>query len=117
MRQYISIHCQVSLNRGEIFQSKEVFENKLANIGRKLQSYHTDNAPFQSRAFQESLLSNNQTITFLGVGSHHQNGVSERAIKIAIWLTRTMMIHTIIMWLEQVDPEIFPMAMNQAVFI
>ena len=98
--QYISIKHQVSLNAGETVQSKEVFEQVMSSFGRKVKSYHTDNAPFQSKVFRESLVSDNQYITFSGVGAHHQNGVAERAIKTITWWARTMMLHAIIMWPE-----------------
>ena len=111
------IKHQVSLNAGETVQSKDVFEQVMSNFGRKVKSYHTDNAPFQSKVFRESLLSDNQTITFSGVGTHHQNGAAERAIKTITWWARTMMLHAIIMWPEHANTELWPMAMDQAVFI
>ena len=78
---YIFICHQVSLNAGETVMSKEGFEQVMAEVGRKVQSYHTDNAPFQSKTFRDSLNLENQSITFSGIGAHHQNGVVEREIK------------------------------------
>ena len=115
--QYISINHQVSLNAGETVQSKDIFEQEMANFGRKVKAYHTDNAPFQSKTFRESLISDNQPITFSGVGAHHQNGAAERAIKTITWWARTMMLHAIIMWPEHANTELWPMAMDQAVYI
>lgn len=70
---YICIHHQFSLNTGGNAQSKEMFEQVMSNVGRKVKSYHTDNVPFQLKTSMESLQSENQSITFYGVGSHHQN--------------------------------------------
>ena len=89
----------------------------MAGIGRKVRSYHTDNAPFQSKAFREALASEHQSITFSGVGAHHQNGAAERAIKTITWWARTMMLHAIIMWPSESNTELWPMAMDQAAFI
>ena len=86
--------------------SKEEFESVMSGVGRKVKSYHTDNAPFQSKAFREALVSENQSITFSGVGAHHQNGVAERAIKTITWWARTMMLHSIIMWPKKADTEL-----------
>ena len=69
--QYISINHQVSLNAEENVQSKDIFEVEMANFGRRVRAYHTDNAPFQSTTFRESLVSENQSITFNGVAAHH----------------------------------------------
>ena len=44
--EYILIHHQVLLNAGETVQSKEGFENEMANVSRKISSYHADNASF-----------------------------------------------------------------------
>ena len=90
---------------------------EMANFGRRVKAYHIDNAPFQSVTFRESLVSENQTITFSGVGAHHQNGAAERAIKTITWWARTMMLYAIIMWTEHANTELWPMAMDQAVFI
>ena len=61
-----------------------MFEYVMADVGRRVKAYHTDNAPFHSKVFRESLLeenpTHNQTITYSGVGAHHQNGADERAI-------------------------------------
>ena len=43
---YIDARHQVSLNAGETVQSKDRFEQVMADVGRKVKSYHTDNAPF-----------------------------------------------------------------------
>ena len=54
---------------------------------------------------------------FLGVGARHQNGSAERAIKTITCWTRTMILHSILIWQEQANTELWPMAMDQAVFI
>ena len=89
----------------------------MTGVGREVRSYHTDNAPFQSKAFRETLASEHQSITFSGVGAHHQNGAAERAIKTITWWTRTMMLHAIIMWPSESNTELWPMTTDQAVFI
>ena len=57
---FIHIKHQVSLNAGETVMSKEEFERVMSGVGRKVKSYHTDNDPFQSKAFREALVSENQ---------------------------------------------------------
>ena len=54
---------------------------------------------------------------FLGVGARHQNGAADGDIKTITWWARTMMLYAIIMWPEQANTELWPMAMNQVVFI
>jgi hypothetical protein len=47
----------------------------------KIKSFRADNAPFNAAEFKNYLENKGQTISFSGVGEHHQNGAAERAIK------------------------------------
>ena len=60
---------------------------------------------------------NHQTLKFSGVGAHHQNGVTERSIRTVIQLARAMLLHSTLMWPDQANLELWPYAMNQAVYI
>ena len=51
-----------------------------------LQSFPADNHPFQAKAFLDDLDLQDQTITYSGVGAHHQAGVAERGIKTVLQL-------------------------------
>ena len=70
---------QISLGIGETLKTKRAFERFAAEHGVKLQHFRLDNQPFDSQEFHEDLEDNDQTVSFSGVGSHHQNGVAERA--------------------------------------
>ena len=83
---FIYIKNQVSLRSGETIQGKLEFERMAAQYGVYISAYHADNHPFGSAEFQEQLKLQGQTITFSGVGAHHQNGAAERAIAtVARW--------------------------------
>jgi len=43
--------------------------------------YHTDNGIFRKQAFQEDVQAQRQTMTYCGVGAHHQNGLAEKLIR------------------------------------
>jgi hypothetical protein len=45
-------------------------------------AYHADNGCFADQGFQDDFLSNDQAITFCGVGSYHQNDIAEKKSKI-----------------------------------
>ena len=47
----------------------------------RIKHYHDDNGIFASKAFREEIRQCGQTISFCGVGAHHQNGVAERRIQ------------------------------------
>ena len=59
----------------------------------------------------------NQTISFSGVGAHHQNGVAERAIRTVVTKARTMLLHAQLRWPDEATPNLWPMAMQHAAHI
>ena len=58
-----------------------------------------------------------QTITFSGVGAHHQNGVAERAIRTVVTKARTMLLHAQLRWPDQTPVDLWPMAMQHASYL
>ena len=44
--------------------------------------YYSDNGIFSEQLFRSEIEYFNQTITFCGVGSHHQNAIVERRYKL-----------------------------------
>jgi hypothetical protein len=56
-------------------------------------------------------------ITFSGVGAHHANGVSERAIKSITTWARALMMHLLLHWPEQYNTNRWPFAIDHAVYI
>ena len=56
-------------------------------------------------------------INFSGIGAHHQNGIAERAIQTIMSWARAMLLHAFIMWPDQVNLELWPFAMEHAVYI
>ena len=88
---YIHIHCQVSLRVGETLQGKHDFERFAELHGVKLRHFHSDNHPFDAQEWKDDLETHEQTWSHSGVGAHHQNGVSERAIQTVTYWARALM--------------------------
>lgn len=66
---YIHVECQVTLNAADSIVAKENFERDLSHMGVTVQSYHTDNGIYKSKAYTEELVSKSQSIRFSGVPS------------------------------------------------
>ena len=113
----VHLDHQVSLTTSETIKTKKKFERFAKECGVKVLSYRADNQPFASNEFKAEIEQNNQTISFSGVGAHHQNGVSERAIGTITRLARALLLHHAIMWPEQADLRLWPFAMDQAVHL
>jgi hypothetical protein len=114
---FIYSECQVSMNAGETVMSKNAFERFAAEYGIIIKHYHADNQPFDAKDFQDSLDSN-QKMTFSGVGAtKHQNGVAERAIQTITKWARAMLLHAVIHWPSSANLELWPFAVQHAIFI
>jgi hypothetical protein len=88
-----------------------------AQSGVTIKGYRADNAPFGSEEFVAEIALKKQTLDFSGVGAHHQNGVAERAIKTVTYWARTMLLHAVIMWPDQANLQLWPFALEHAVYL
>jgi hypothetical protein len=113
------IHCrhQVSLRVGETLKAKNDFERFAKESCRTIKNYHADNAPFHAAEFVQDCTNKGQTIDYSGVGAHHQNGVAERSIRTVTTWARAMMLHSIIHWPAEARPDLWPMALDQAIYL
>ena len=114
---YISVHHQISLRAGETIQKKHQFERHAKANGVRIKGYRADNHPFESAEFLADLELQNQSITYSGVGAHHQNGVAERALQTVISWALAMMMHQLVHWPAQFDAALWPFALEHAVHI
>jgi hypothetical protein len=114
---HIYLRHQVSLKAGETIQSKRAFERFAAESGVTIKAYRADNAPFQAKEFVADLEAKGQAIDYSGTGAHHQNGVAERAIGTVTRWARAMLLHAVIHWPDQADLELWPFALEYAVYL
>ena len=114
---YIHVEHQVTLNASDTINAKHQLERMAMELGVTVDSYHTDNGVYKSKAFTEELATNYQQISFSGVGAKWQNGVAEGAIRIVVSRARTMMIHAHIHWPEVKDDSLWPMALSHAAYL
>ena len=76
------VHPMRSTIQEENLAVKSAFEIRAATFGVKIKRYHADNGRFYEKPFRSEIEDSNQTITFCGVGSHHQNSIDERKSKL-----------------------------------
>jgi hypothetical protein len=114
----VHVELQHHLNNKDTLNAVTAFEQEAADSGVTVAEYSTDNGScFTSKTFAAHLLSSNQTVRYSGAGSHHQNGVAERAIKTIMAIARTMLLHSAIHWPDVADPTLWPMAVLHACYI
>ena len=114
---YMFLHHQVSLGMPETIEGKHKFEHEAHLNSVKIKAYRADNHPFAADEFVTDLKLENQTISYSGVGAHHQNGVAERGLQTITTWARAMMMHQLIHWPDQFDAAMWPFAMDHAVYL
>ena len=73
--------------------------------------------PFQAEKFKQHAELNDQEITYSGVGAHHQNGVAEQKISTVTHWARAMLLHSYQNWPELARLDLWPFALEHAVYI
>ena len=95
-------------------EAKEAFERYAATHGVTVKHYHADNGRFADVLFKEHVQEKGQTISFCGVGAHHQNGKVEKRIRDLTEAARTMLLHAAHRWPQAVTANLWPYALHHA---
>ena len=74
-------HLHQAMTTQQTINAKHAFERIAEQHAVCIRHYHCGNGRFADRAFMNDVRKEGQTITFCGVGAHHQNGVAERHIR------------------------------------
>jgi hypothetical protein len=95
-------------------EAKAGYERHANTYGITVDSYRADNGRFAEEDFRNEVKRCLQTISFCGVGAHHQNGLVERVIKDLTLTTRTLLLHAKRHWPEMITTMLWPMALKAA---
>ena len=114
---YSEIHRVVlmrSTTQDETLDAKLSVEKFFKQHGHKIESWHADNGRYAEKDFKEAVSFADQTITFCGVGAHHQNGIAEAAIKKDTLQARTLLLHAKRYWPAVITTMLWPFALLTA---
>ena len=79
-----------------------------------IKHYHANNGQFGEKKFTDDIKASLQRITFCGVGAHHQNGITENAIKQLTLISHTLLVHAQGLWPEYTTTMLWPLALKAA---
>ena len=111
------VHITPSDTSMETVAAKEAFERFAASHNVTVKHYHADNGRFADNLFKQHVIDKGQTISYCGVGAHHQNGKVERRIRDIVDQARTMLLHAAHRWPDAVSATLWPYALLHAVRI
>jgi len=82
--------------------------------GVNIKHYHADNGRFKDDLFMKSIEEKGQTITFCGVGAHHQNGKAEKRIGDLQRRATTLLLHAQRIWPDAINSHLWTYAIRAA---
>jgi transposase InsO family protein len=108
------VHHHLSMSSEETVRAKESFERHAKSYGVNIKHYHADNERFKDKAFMKTVEDSGQTISFSGVGAHHQNGISEKRIGDLQRRATTLLLHAQRRWSDAITTYLWPYALRAA---
>jgi transposase InsO family protein len=108
------VYHHTAMTSEETVKGKEAFEQFSKSHGVHIKHYHADNGRFKDREFMKSIKRKNQTISFSGVGAHHQNGIAEKRIGDLQRSATTLLLHAQRRWPDAISTYLWPYALRAA---
>jgi transposase InsO family protein len=108
------VYHHLSMSSEETVKAKESFERYAKSYGVNIKHYHADNGRFKDKAFMKSIEDSGQTISFSGVGAHHQNGIAEKRIGDLQRRATTLLLHAQRRWPDAITTHLWPYALRAA---
>jgi GAG-pre-integrase domain len=108
------IYLQQTTNAEETLESKRAFEVFARSHGVQVLHYHSNNGRFIENEWQNHAKLAGQTVSYAGVGAHHQNGIAEKRIRDLQDLACASLIHAIRRWPDVIDTYLWLYALRKA---
>ena len=108
------VYLQQSTTAEKTLRKKVAFEQYSETFGVSIMHYHADNGCFTESVWKDHIEKKSQTLTFSGVGVHHQNGRAAKRIRDLQDQARTSLIHANKLWPDAITVELWPYALRHA---
>ena len=108
------VFLQKRITSAETVLAKQSFERFARDHGVKILHYHANNRRFADNGFIQACKDNNQGITYCGVNTHFQNGITEKRIRDLQEQARTMLLFAVHKWARILSMALWPYALRAA---
>jgi hypothetical protein len=109
---FVYVHLMRNFTLEETFLAKHAYKKVLVQAGRTAKHYHANNGWFSDKGFHQDITDKRQSITFCGVGVHHQNGIIKNRNKQLTLGAHTLLLHGMRHWPQMVDTMFWPFAIK-----
>ena len=114
---FMHVEHQLGFSASETLRAKHNYEQLALEHGVVVVNYLADNGTFKARRFVDEIRNRTQMIRYCGVNDHHKNSIAERSIRTVTEMSRAMILHASVHWKDQVEPTLWPMAVDYAVYL
>jgi hypothetical protein len=108
------VYHQTSMTSEETLKSKLAFEKFALSHGVHIKHYHADNGRFKDTLFNRDNEEKGQTISYCGVGAHHQNGIVEKRIGDLQRTATALLLHAQRRWPDAINTHLWTYAIRAA---
>jgi hypothetical protein len=110
---FVYVHLMRNFTLEETLFAKRAYKKALAQAGRTAKHYHANNhGRFSNKGFHQDITNTGQSITFCGVGAHHQNGIIKNKNKQLTLGAHTLLLLGMCCWPQMVDTMFWPFAIK-----
>jgi hypothetical protein len=81
IRNFVYVQLMRNFTLEKTLLAKRAYKKVLVQAGRTAKHYHANNGRFSNKGYHQDITTKGQSITFCGVGVHHQNGIIENRKK------------------------------------
>jgi len=108
------VYHHMSLSSEETVKAKQSFEKFARTHGVSIKHYHVDNGRFKDKVFMKEIEDQRQSISFIEVGAHHQNGIAGKRIGALQRRATTLLLHAQRRWPDAINTHLWPYALKAA---
>jgi hypothetical protein len=112
---HLSYVCfQQRISSDKTVEAKQALEAYARSHGVTIKHYHANNGCFADNAFMQLVAKSGQTISFCGVNSHFQNGITKKRIHDLSEQACKQLLHAKARWPEVIEINLWPFAIHIA---
>jgi hypothetical protein len=113
--QFVYVMMHGSKRAKELLGSKLEFEEYTTRFGINIKNIRADNGVYTAKVIKYSCTKKQQNLTFCAIGTHWQNGITERFIGSIVQRAQIILLHAMAKWPETITEDMWFFAIRHMV--